>query len=92
MNFQLLVNLTCQLDSIFFSPEERIENPGFFLPADTNTAFHFSLKSELKIQLFFCHSIRWPCFHLSKERIENPAIPAFLPLDIVDRFFFHRAD
>ena len=69
LNFQL----SC-LDSISFLPEERIENPGSFLPVDTYTAFHFFLKSELKIQLFFCQSIRWPCFHLSKERIGNPTL------------------
>ena len=61
-------------------------------PTNVCTAFRFFfLKSELKIQLLFCHSIRWPCFHLSKERIENPAIPAFLPFDIVDRFFFPQS-
>ena len=61
-------------------------------PTNVCTAFRFFfLKSELKIQLLFCHSIRWPCFHLSKERIENPAIQAFLPFDIVDRFFFTQS-
>ena len=58
LNFQLSCYLTCRLDSISFLPEERIENPGSFLPVDTYTAFHFFLKSELKIQLFFCQSIR----------------------------------
>ena len=61
-------------------------------PTNVCTAFRFFfLKSELKIQLPFCHSIRWPCFHLSEERIENPALPAFLPFDIVDRFSFPQS-
>ena len=60
------------------------------LPGDTYTAFRFLfLKSELKIQLFLCHSIRWPCFHLSKERIENPTVPAsLLPSETQTVFFF----
>ena len=62
LNFQLSCYLTCRLDSISFLTEERIEIPGSFLPVDTYTAFPFFLTSELKIQLFFCHSIRWPCF------------------------------
>ena len=54
--------------------------------------FMFSWRVSWKFSSSFA-TRRWPCFHLSKERIENPATPAFLPFDIVDRFFFPlRAD
>ena len=51
----------------------------------------FTEQFSLPIQLLFCRSMRWPCFHLSEKRIENPATPAFLPFDIVDRFFFPQS-
>ena len=67
--------LTCRLDSIFlffFNPKRGLEKSRPLLPVNLYLEFRFFfLKSELKIQLFFYQSIRWPLFNLSQERIEK---------------------
>ena len=61
------------------------------LPVNVYLAFRgFFLKSELINQLFFHHSIRWPWFHLSQERIENPALTVF-SLRYADRLLFPQS-
>ena len=61
-----------------FYPKRGLEKSRPLLPVNVYlTCRFFFLKSELKIQLFFYQSICWPLFHVSQERIENPALPGF---------------
>ena len=61
------------------------------LPADTSTAFHVFLKSELKIQLLFCHSTLTVFSFVQRADWKSSYNSLFLPFDIVDRFFFPQS-
>ena len=89
--------LTCRLDSIFFfffTQKRGLEKSRPLLPVNLYLEFRFFfLKSELKIQLCFYQSIRWPLFNLSQERIEKSSFTrVFLPLDMWTGCFYHRVD
>ena len=60
------------LSFFFFNQKKGLEKSRPLLPVNLYLEFRFFfLKSELKIQLFFYQSIRWPLFNLSQERIEK---------------------
>ena len=79
---------------LFFYPKRGLEKSRPLLPVNLYLEFRFFfLKSELKIQLFFYQSIRWPLFNLSQERIEKSSFTrVFLPLDMWTGCFYHRVD
>ena len=93
LKIQLFLCYTRYVDT--FSEEEiwHADLTAFplLLPVNVYLAFRgFFLKSELINQLFFYHSIRWPWFHLSQERIENPALTVF-SLRYADRLLFPQS-
>ena len=88
--------LTCRLDSIFFfffTQKRGLEKSRPLLPVNLYLEFRFFfLKSELKIQLFFYQSIRWPLFNLSQERIEKSSFTrVFFALRYVDRLLLPQS-
>ena len=70
MSWQKVFDMPTRQRFLFTLREDSKSRP--LLPVDTCTAFRFFfLKSDLKIQLFLCYSIRWQCFTFSEERIKN---------------------
>ena len=79
---------------LFFYQKRGLEKSRPLLPVNLYLEFRFFfLKSELKIQLCFYQSIRWPLFNLSQERIEKSSFTrVFLPLDMWTGCFYHTVD
>ena len=83
--------LTCRLDSIFL-PEEGIGKIQTSSASQRVFGISVLFPQECIENLhFFYQSIRWPLFHLSQERIENPALPGFFALRYVDRLLFPQS-